>query len=178
MPKSFTVNMQINKILRAICGHFLAMKTLYDNQTPTDKYLRAYVWDESLKLENEKLFSWFYPYSTVVNARDLMIRGHHDRTHPTGFVSVMAACPLAYIISPNDETSCRVDDLGKYSTEDIEDIVSITLHFDTTLFADPSRVKHFTWPLNISNDEYGAAFIYGNEEIMGGSRIGVTTGED
>lgn len=38
--------------------------------------------------------------------------------------------------------------------------------------------KHFTWPLNISNDEYGAAFIYGNEEIMGGSRIGVTTGED
>ena len=113
-----------------------------------------------------------------MNARDLTIRGHHDRTHPTGFVSVMAAYPLAYMISSNDETSCRVDNLGKYSTENIEDIVSITLHIDTDLFADSNRVKTFTWPLNISSDEYGAMFALGNDEIMGGARVGVTISKE
>ena len=117
VPRSITVNVKINRVLRAICGHFLAMKAMYDDQTVTDEYLRAYVQDDSMRLEKENLFSWFYPYSTVVNARDLAIRGHYAQTHPTGFISVMAAYPLAYMISSNDETNCQVDNLGKYSTE-------------------------------------------------------------
>lgn len=173
VPRNFTVNVQINRVLRAICGHFLAMKTIYDDETLTDEYLRVYVQDECLRLENEKLFSWFYPYSTVVNVRDLTTRGHIAQTHPTGFISVMAAYPLAYLLSSKDETKCRVDNLGKYSTENIDDIISITLHYDTALYTDSDQTKHFAWPVNISDDNYGAMFALGNGEIMDGSRVGV-----
>ena len=173
VPRIITVSVKINRVLRAICGHILAMKTIYDDQTITDDYLRAYVKDESLRLEKENLFSWFYPYSTVVNVRDLTTRGHYPQTHPNGFISVMAAYPLAYMVSSNDEISCRVDNLGKYSTEGIEDKVAVTLHIDTALYAESNQVKHFAWPVNISDDEYGAMFALGNGEIMDGSRVGV-----
>lgn len=173
LPRRITVNVKINRILRAICGHFLAMKTIYDDKNLADEYLRTYVQDESLRLEKENLFSWFYPYSTVVNVRDLATKGHYTQTHPTGLISVMAAYPLAYMISSDDETKCRVDNLGKYSTERIEDTVPVTLHFDTALFVGVNQVKHFAWPVNISDDAYGALFALGNRETIEGARIGV-----
>ena len=177
VPRSITVNVQINRVLRAICGHFLAMKPIYDDKTVVDEYLRTYVQDETLKFEKENLFCWFYPYSTIVNARDLAIRGHIAHIHPTGFISVMAAYPLAYILSTKDETHCRVDNLGKYSTKDINDIVSITLHLDTAMYADAKTVKHFKWPVDISDNEYGAMFALGNGDIMASSRVGVAFGK-
>jgi len=81
------------------------------------------------------------------------------------------------MISSIDETSCRVDNVGKYSTENIEDIVAISLHFDTALFAGSNKVKHFVWSVNISDDEYGAIFAFGNDKIMDGSRVGVVVGK-
>ena len=81
----------------------------------------------------------------------------------------MAHYPLGYMISSEDESDCHEDNIGKYSTDDIDEIIPITLHFD--------QIKHFEWLVNISDDEYeyGAMFALGNDELMKDSRIGVTS---
>ena len=174
LPRTITVKAKINRVLRAICGHFLSMKTIYDDQTLTDIHLREYVLNESLKLDSEQLFCWFYPYPTILNARDMNVQGHINHTHPKGFISVMASYPLGYMVSSEDESDCLVDNLGKYSTTGIDDIVPIVLHPETSFCAGTNKFKHFIWPLNISNDEDGVMFALGNQELMDGSRLGVT----
>ncbi len=65
IPRTITVELQINKVLRSICGHLLSMKKVFDDKTRTDEHLRKYVLNERLKLDNEHLFCWFYPYPTL-----------------------------------------------------------------------------------------------------------------
>lgn len=73
--------------------------------------------NESLRLNGEQLFCWFYPYPTILNTRDMTVQGHINHTHPKGFISVMASYPLGYMVSSEDESECLVDNLGKYSCE-------------------------------------------------------------
>ena len=69
-PSNITVPTRINRVLRAICGHFLAMKQGYDDAAIVDRRMRSYLQDEKLRMEGIYMFCWFYPYPTVVNARD------------------------------------------------------------------------------------------------------------
>ena len=176
------VRVKINRILRSIVGHFLSMKRIYDTDTLIDAYLRTYLLDITKRLTDVKLYSWFYPYLTIINVRDVATKGHMD-THPSGFISAMNAFPLAYLLSTKDESICGLDDLGSYSTTDIEDEVTVCLHTDTAYYprAEKSadgeilrvRRKSFWWPVNISDDAFGAYFVMGNDEIMAGSTIAV-----
>jgi len=187
IDEEVTVEVQINKILRSILGHFLSMKAVYDKDTTVDEYLRLYLKDESLELTGIKLYTWLYPYSTIINLRDFATRGKIDsddyRTHPCGMISIMNSYPLAYMISTENENSCCVDDIGRYSTENINDKVTITLHISTAYYSMPLRTddglmaavkrKEFSWPANVSDDEFGALFVLGNDQIMDGSTIAI-----
>ncbi|MBR3638519.1 MAG: hypothetical protein IKN45_11470 [Lachnospiraceae bacterium] len=106
---------------------------------------------------------------------NVTVRGYHKNTHPEGFISVMEIYPLAYMISTKDESICLVDNLGKYSTDKIDEKVSVVLHFNTALYPGTKTLKEFTWPVNVSDDAYGAKMVLGNTEISEGSRIGVVT---
>lgn len=173
MPSSITVPTRVNRVLRAVCGHFLAMKQGYGDTLVVDKCLRTYLQDETLRLEDIHAFCWFYPYPTVVNARDFSVRASSAHTHPKGFVSVMASYPLAFMISTEDESDCQVDGLARYTTTEIDDVVPITLHLSSALYAGARELKHFVWPANVSDDRNGALFALGNDEFMEGSRLGV-----
>lgn len=173
MPPSITVHTRINRVLRAVCGHFLAMKQRYDDAVIVDRCMRAYLQDETLRMEDIHAFCWFYPYPTVVNARDFAVRGSSAHTHPKGLVSVMASYPLAFMVSTNDEADCQVDGLARYTTTAIEDVVPVALHLTSAKYAGEIALKHFVWPANVSDDKNGALFALGNDEFMEGSRIGV-----
>lgn len=173
MPSSITVHTRINRVLRAICGHFLAMKQGYDDEATVDGCLRAYLQDETMKMDGIYVFSWFYPYPSVVNARDFSVHGTSAHTHPKGFVSVMASNPLAFMVSTDNETDCQVDGLAGYATTAIDDVVPVTLHLASAMYAGERDLKHFVWPANISDDANGALFALGSDEFMEGSRLGV-----
>lgn len=173
-PPSITVPSRINRVLRAICGHFLAMKQGYDDAAFVDRRMRSRLQDETLRMEGIYMFCWFYPYPTVVNARDFCVRGGSAHTHPKGFVSMMASYPLAFMISTEDETDCRVDGLARYTTTAIDDVVPITLDLMSAMYAGEREPKHFVWPANISDDRNGALFALGSIEFMEGSRLGVS----
>ena len=59
---SIKVITKINRVLRAISGHFLAMKIKYDDVVLVDKFLREYVFDETRAFTDYKVYSWLYPY--------------------------------------------------------------------------------------------------------------------
>ena len=174
LPQHITIKTKINRLLRAIGGHFLSMKPVYDEFAEADNVLRSYVLDETLRLEKEKLFCWFYPNSTVVIARDVMAPGYFPKTHPKGTFSMMASYPLAFLISSEDECDCNVDNLSRYSTKNIEDTIEISLHFETSRYSGSNKLKDFLWPMNVTGQPYGALMALGNEEVMEGSRIGIT----
>ena len=164
---------QINRVLRAICGHFLAAKETYDDENLLDEHLREYVFDESLRLEKFHLLSWVYPYSTIVISRDFMVKGHYEESHPTGLVSMISSAPLAFLISTDDEVDCIMDDLGSYSTESIDDEVEVKVHLDTAIHRAGDTYKNFSWPIDISDERHGALFALGNDEVLEDSRLAV-----
>ncbi len=164
---------KINRILRAMCGHVLAAKEEYDSKKLTDGYMREYVLDENLKLEKIKIFTWVYPYSTIVISRDFTVKGHLEASHPRGLISIVNSFPLAIVVSTEDETGCILDDFGKYSTENIEDTVTVRVHMDTAILSTTDRYKTFNWPIDISDDEHGAMFVLGNHTVFEDSRLAV-----
>ena len=169
---SIIVTTKINRVLRAICGHFLAMKSSFDRKAISDKALREYLFRSDKKLARLKIFCWFYPYSTIVNVRDVVVGGFVQKAHPEGFIGVMNAFPLAYMISTKDETGCGLDNLSLYMTNNIEDEVAVTLHLKTAFYPQTNLLRHYLWPVNVEDGLYGAGFLLGGSEMQS-SRIGV-----
>ena len=168
------INVQINKVLRAICGHFLAMSELPYDQNEVEVKLREYVLDETLRMDSIKLYSWFYPYKTILNVRNITVSGFEENTHPKGFISVMESFPLALMISSENESVCHLDDISSWSTNNIEDSVTIRLTLGSAYYPGTSILKQFNWPVNTSNEKFGAMFVLGNEEELKSSRIATT----
>ena len=169
---TYTTTVKINRVLRAICGHFLAMKLSFDRKVISDKAIRGYVLRSDKKLERLKVFCWFYPYSTIVNVRDVIVRGSIQMMHPEGFIGIMDAFPLAYMISTKDESGCGLDNLSQYMTNSIEDEVAVTLHLQTAFYPRTNLLKHYLWPVNVADEPYSALGLFGGQEMVN-SRIGV-----
>ncbi len=180
------VDVQINRILRSVIGHFLAMKSVYDKSTVIDNYLRVYLQDEKMQLSDINIFSWFYPYITIVNVRDVAIRDYSE-IHPRGLVSVMNSFPLAYLLSTEEEDFCGVDSLSVYSTKEIDEVVTVELHLETAYYpivigeisknAGRKR-KDFLWPVNVSDEADGAKFVLGTDQLMESSIVAVPNERD
>ena len=164
---------RINRVLRAICGHFLAAKETYDDEILSDKYLREYVLDESLRMDKFYLLSWVYPYSTIQISRDFAVKGHYEDSHPRGLVSIIASAPLAFMISSDDEVSCIMDNLSSYTTQNIDEIVEVKIHLDTSVHKIGDNYKSFIWPIDISDEAHGALFALGNDTVIEDSRLAV-----
>ncbi len=166
------ITTKINRVLRAVCGHMIAMATCFNRKVISDKDMRGFILDEKSKLKRMRIYAWFYPYSTIVNVRDVTVRGNRKGTHPEGFISVIEAFPLAFMISHKDETCCGVDNLSQYLTKDIDEEVAVALHLETAFYPGTRMLKHFLWPVDVENGPFGAAFAMGGQELDG-SRIGV-----
>lgn len=168
------VPVKINRLCRAMIGHALAAKNSFEADVIPDQQMRQYVLDPSKTLTAVRLYTWLYPYKTIIIARDFVTRGFQLKTHPTEMISaVIAAYPLAYMITDED-TDCGVDNLGMYTTENIEDEVDVVLHYETLFVKDSDDYKPFNWPVNISDDKKsGAMFTLGGPALMEDSRLGL-----
>lgn len=95
------VRVKVNKLLRSICGHFLAAKETIDD-TIIDMHMRQYVFNNTLKPESFNVYSWIYPFSNILISRDFTCIGKTQGTHPKGVSSIIAAYPLAFLISDRE----------------------------------------------------------------------------
>jgi len=172
--KKIVVPVKINRLCRAMIGHALAARNSFDAEVIPDQQMRRYVLDQSMKLSEIKLYTWLYPYKTIIIARDFVTRGFQKNTHPSEMVSaVIASYPLAYMIT-DESTSCGLDDLGMCTTTNVEDEVDVVLHFETLFVKGTDDYKPFNWPINISDDKKsGAMFTLGGPALVEDSRLGL-----
>lgn len=171
---SIVVPVKINRLCRAMIGHMLAAKNTYQGDVIPDQKMREYVLDETLRLTGLMLYTWLYPYKTIVITRDFVAKGFYSNTHPEGMVSgVVAAYPLAYMIS-DEKSECSVDDLGECTTAQIDDVVDVRLHFETLYITGTQEYKPFNWPVNIDNDKRISAMVaIGGPVLHDDSRLGL-----
>lgn len=172
--KEILVTVKINRLCRAMIGHLLAAKNSYEPDVIPDEKMRAYMLNSDAKLTDIELYTWIYPYNSIVIARDFVTKGFYEETHPAGMVSgVVTSFPIAYMVT-DQETDCGVDDLGAYTTNNIDDMVEVKLHFETMYVKGTQNYKPFNWPINISNDkDNGAMFALGGSVLQEDSRLGL-----
>ena len=84
---TIVVTAKINRVIRAICGHFVAMKMGFERNNLPDKQIRKILFRDDKKLERLSLYCWFYPYTTVCDTRDAVVIGKDSPdTHPKGMI--------------------------------------------------------------------------------------------
>lgn len=167
---TIVITTKLNRVVRAICGHFVAMKMDFERNNHPDKQIREILFRSDKKLERLKLYCWFYPYTTVSNARDIVVVGKY---HPQGMIGVMASFPLAYMISIKKQDMCNLDDLSAYMTRSIDDDIQVTLHLHTSFYPQTRIYKHFYWPMNIDSGPFSATGVFGGKAFEKDSRFGV-----
>ena len=171
---TIVVTTKINRVIRAICGHFVAMKMGFERKNLPDKQIRKILFHDDKVLERMSLYCWFYPYTTVCNVRDTVVIGKDSPdTHPKGMIGVMASFPLAYMISTKKEDICELDCLSQYMTKSIDEEVQVILHLNTSTYPGTRMLRHFYWPLNIINGPFSAGAVIGGKAFVEDSRFGV-----
>lgn len=149
----------------------LAAKEFYDKDCLIDVNLRNYVLGKISK-PNVKLYYWIYPYNTVLNVRDVVVRGNkrEDPAIPKGILSVMASFPMAYMIVGREENVAGLYDLIQNTTDNIDDIVNIPIDFATAIMPGTNVVHHFIWPCNVGDE---IAMVVTGKSGFEDSRLGV-----
>lgn len=178
MPRFLKIDVPINKICKSICGHLLAAKDSID-ECIVDERMREYVLSGTKSAEDcgIKIFSWLYLYNTTCVMRDVVTRGMNNNEMPKGMISFFSSFPLSFIVGVDDLVVPGLDNLGKYTTNNLDDIVSITIDCESVYYPGTKDFKHFMWPCNVGDDVHDASFVLCSETAMNDSRIGMRIGK-
>lgn len=154
-------NVKVNKLARAIVGHFLAAKNSYSN-TKIDQQLREYFLDDKkLPPKSMSLLYYVYIYNTIMIIRDIIPQnfGKQKMPVPSGIMSCINSFPLAFILVDNPENKCNLFDLFDYCTTDIEEEVTIRINLLSYLYDDLKTPRDLFWPCNVNDSPTGTSML-------------------
>jgi len=160
LPPSVTTKSKINKLSRSIVGHILAAKDMYDNQVLTDKKLRKYFLDaSSLPPRDMMLLFRIYPFASIVIQRDCIVASlNKENVFPGGMSDCLSFYPVAFVLCSSG-SNCGLLDLFSKCTENIDDEVDIPIDLSSHKHRNDDVIRHFLWPINVSDDDYGASVM-------------------
>ncbi len=153
--------LQVNKIARAIVGHFLAAKTSFSNNE-IEKKLRDYFLDETkLPPQEMSLLYYVYIYNTIMIMRDFVPQkiGTDQYKVPSGFISCINSFPLAFILGDKLDDKCGLYDLFDYCTNNIDEVITIRIDLLSYLYADTKTPRNPYWPCNVNDSKTGTDMI-------------------
>lgn len=173
-PYSLKINVPINRICRSICGHILAAKEFVD-ECITDARLREYVMNPALSAKKMgiRIFYWIYLYKTTCVVRDVVPARAGSDEFPSGVISFFSSYPFSFIVCLDDADIKGLHDLAEFSTENIDDLVSVDIDMNSAFYNNTREYRHFKWPCNIDDTEHSAHFVMGSKSTFEDSRIGV-----
>ncbi len=161
------ITTKISKVCKAVLGYFLAAKNSYDEYCVIDKTIRDYLLGKIDKPKC-KLFYWIYPYDTVNVARDISLVNVHGGYIPKGTISIMACCPVGFLLTDENGSLPGSVDLISLITDDEEQEIKLLIDVQSAFYTGTRKLKHYLWPCNIGDDEYsvGAVLVgkYGRED--------------
>lgn len=159
---------KVNKIARAIAGHLLAAKNIYEEENKIDIELREFVLDES-KSSPHNMLLLFRPYifSTILLIRDIVVTRVLAKKPPLpkGVISCLSSFPLAFVLVKDGDEKCGLDDLFSFCTNNIEESVKLPVNMNSLYFEGTDILRPMLWPCNVSDGFNGTDFIlYGEAE--------------
>jgi hypothetical protein len=173
LPQYISAKVKINRVCRAICGHFLAAKNFYDDQTTVDKKLREYIFNPNLSGKNiTKLYYWVYPYDEIIVIRDVVVCGGNNKVaFPENLISIINSHPLAFMLDTDYEFQCMLDNLMRYTTEDIDEEKVIRINLKSMCYPSTDKYRDFRWPCNLTGNWDGAKSVVVGKCGMDDSRL-------
>lgn len=154
-------NLKVNKIARAIVGHFLAARNEYfDGKLENE--LRKYFLNDKLKPPKElKLLYYVYIYNTIMIIRDVVPKkfGNVEYSIPEGLISCINTFPLAFILVHNCENNPGLCDLFEFCTEDINENLNIKIDLLSYMYPNVKELRNPYWPCNVANGETGTSMM-------------------
>ncbi len=165
IPQYILVEIEINRLCRAIVGHLLAAKNSFDI-CKIDLELRKYFLDQTLlPPKGFHLQQLFYPHNSIFIVRDatLIYDENHKEFFPHGLVSCLSSSPFSFIIS-QDEATIGLLDLFSHCSTDINEKCIIDFDMLSCFYNGTLILRSPQWPCNIDM-KYG---VYG---ILGGSAM-------
>lgn len=154
-------NLKVNKIARAIVGHFLAARNEYfDGKLENE--LRKYFLNDKLKPPKElKLLYYVYIYNTIMIIRDVVPKkfGKVEYSIPEGLISCINTFPLAFILVHNCENNPGLCDLFEICTEDINENLNIKIDLLSYMYPNGKELRNPYWPCNVADGETGTSMM-------------------
>lgn len=153
--------LQINKVARAVVGHFLAAKSSFSNNIVEQK-LREYFLDENkLPPKEISLLYYVYIYNTIMIMRDFVPKkfGNSQYKIPNGLMSCISSFPLAFILVDKPDDNCGMFDLFNYCTKNIEDKVTMRINLLSYLYDDKKTPRDPYWPCNVNDSKTGTSIM-------------------
>ncbi len=161
--------LEVNKVARAIVGHFLAARNEYI-ESKVENELRDYFLNPSLMPPKDfKLLYYVYIYNTIMIIRDVAPKkfGKKEYSIPEGLISCINTFPLAFILAHKCKDNAELYDLFDFCSENINDKKDIKINLLSYKYPNKERLRHPYWPCNISDDETGTSIILVSNKANG-----------
>lgn len=155
----------VNKISRAIVGHFLAARNEYI-EGKAENELREYFLNPNLKPPKDfQLLYYVYIYNTIMIIRDVAPKkfGKEEYSIPEGLISCINTFPMAFILVHNCDNKVELDDMFQLCTNDINEVVNIRIDLLSYMYPNKVVLRDPYWPCNISDDETGTSMMLVND---------------
>jgi len=160
------IEVDVKLLCKGIIGHFLSAKDFYDEKCTVDVALRKYLLMDELPQEL-KIYYWVYPYKTINIIRDVITANVLEQRFPKGMISVIAAFPIAFMITMDDDSNLLPDLL------DYMDTNKIPIDLRTITNPVTQKMRDCLWPCNIGNEKDDASFVLAGSAGAESSRIGI-----
>lgn len=155
----------VNKISRAIVGHFLAARNEYV-EGKVENELREYFFNPNLKPPKDfKLFYYVYIYNTIMIVRDVAPKkfGKAEYAIPEGLISCINTFPISFILAHKCENRVDLYNIFELCTEDINQKVNMRIDLLSYMYPNKKILRNPYWPCNISDDETGTSMMLIND---------------
>lgn len=152
---------EVNKVARAIVGHFLAARNEYID-SKVESELREYFLNPNLRPPNRfKLLYYVYIYNTIMIIRDVAPKkfGKLEYSIPEGLISCINTFPLSFILAHDCENNVELDDLFEVCTENINEKRNMRVNLLSYKYPNKKELRHPYWPCNVSDDDTGTSMM-------------------
>ena len=157
--------LKINKIARAVVGHFLAAREDFCD-SDIERELRKYFLDEmALPPKDLNLLYYTYRYNTMMIIRDIVPKhfGNLEYDVPNAFQSCLNTFPIAFILANECENKCGLYDMFEICTSNIEEKIDIKIDLLSYLYPNHKHERDPYWPCNVNDSETGTSIILTSE---------------
>lgn len=154
--------LKINKICRAIVGHFLAAREDYCT-SEIEKDMREYFLNENvLPPKTYKLLYYTYIYNTIMIIRDIVPRylgTNMDYRVPSSLMSCINSFPMAFIVTKDCDDTCELYDMFELCTTNIDEEIDLKIDLLSYLYPNHRCARDPYWPCNVNDSETGTSFV-------------------